>query len=291
MGDRGKRVSEKTYEFIQIGAGLRDDESRNRSNDALSKSPVPSSQRASPANVDVGVYGENGGDNQQTQPSVSSCSKPEVVPENEYADPDEISSFSLSLQSPKFLLESNNHTSAANNAKEPSFSFPEWTNTPPFQAGSTTKEEPRRASCDVILSTSEHQLLSKHKPLSAALSTPPPMPRERKPSEEKFEMYDSPTNFRAGGVRSIGNMFSDASKPIQPINVTGSPVRAVRKSKPTTVETFLSEIGLEQYTQQLVCSGWDRVEFLGDLSELDLKTCGIRSPHHIRAILSHVHTL
>ena len=29
--DRGKRVSEKTYEFIQIGAGLRDDESRNRS--------------------------------------------------------------------------------------------------------------------------------------------------------------------------------------------------------------------------------------------------------------------
>ena len=45
------------------------------------------------------------------------------------------------------------------------------------------------------------QLLSKHhKPLSAALSTPPPMPRERKASEEKFEMYDSPTNFRAGGV-------------------------------------------------------------------------------------------
>ena len=66
------------------------------------------------------------------------------------------------------------------------------------------------------------------------------------------------------------------SLPQSPLSLAPSP--QARSPRPPTVEKLLQQNGLQQYTEVLIANGYDDVQFLGEVPDLELQEIGILDP-------------
>ena len=75
------------------------------------------------------------------------------------------------------------------------------------------------------------------------------------------------------------SIISCFSLSLSPLLLSPSlPSSQARSPRPPTVEKLLQQYGLQQYVEVLIANGYDDIQFLGEVPDLELQEIGILDP-------------